>query len=83
MKLGEVTKYPESGTPEREELEELLSAAGLLPEVSSLSLSKLAAVLESDECPEELAGQVRAFARREFSGSVRIFNLKENELLPD
>lgn len=83
VKLEEVTKYPSSGTPEREELEALLSAAGLLPEVSSLSLSKLAAVLDSREWPEELANQVRAFGKRESGGSVRISNLKDDELLVD
>lgn len=76
----EVIKYPGSGTAEREDLEAVLSDAGLLPEVSSLSVTKLASVLESGELPEDLANTAKEFGKPEVNKSVRISNLKDSEI---
>ena len=77
VKLEEVTKYPAAGSPERAELEDLLADAGLLQEVSALSVSKLASSVESGEWPAAVLSEVERFGTQETRGSVNLSKADE------
>ena len=85
-------RFPAAGTVERKELEEILEAAGLLPEVSAVQVNKLAALVESGELAAlvesgdlapDVAAKIKKFAWPEPSSSVSLSKLKDGEMVAE
>ena len=72
-------RYPETGDPDREELEGILKEAGKWEEVSSLSTRSLAKVVEEGAFGPELEKQLEAFRETYETTSIRLSKRKDVE----
>lgn len=76
---SEFLSFPRAGAKERVKLEALLKKIRVWNEVSTLSLSKLGKLVESDEIPAGQSKQIMKFAETGTDCSVRLVKKKEEE----
>ncbi|MBZ5542319.1 MAG: PD-(D/E)XK nuclease family protein [Acidobacteriia bacterium] len=79
VKFGERTKFPGKNDPGRESLEEFIRRLGRWEEVSDVSASELAKILQEKRWAPELLEQLRRFATAEPTSSVHVTRSKDRE----